>query len=333
MKDLILIGAYCPDDEREILLNKCVDSLLKVKDDFDILISSHTTIPEYISKKVDYVFYDKNNDLITDMKYCNQPWFSPITDSIIFTTTLNDSSTYLAVYRLLISGLGIAKTFNYKKVHYLEYDSEINDFTDLYENSKILDEYDSVVFKKEYRPNEKINLDWGLGCFMSFKLETMSDTFLRYDKERLLDILLNSPSKTNEKITNDILLENDNKMFVKDYYSVLDKGNKFNLSMDTERDSMNHWAVPYYNPKEDSICVIGWNNKSESPINYSFIINNDKILSMNNLSHLTWRIITVDNISNINSIVVLVDNKIKTTIIFDDETRELFKRTNYISFK
>ena len=36
-----------------------------------------------------------------------------------------------------------------------------------------------------------------------------------------------------------------------------------------------------------------------------------KILSMNNLSHLTWRIITVDNISNINSIVVLVDNKIK----------------------
>jgi hypothetical protein len=54
---------------------------------------------------------------------------------------------------------------------------------------------------------------------------------------------------------------------------------------------------------------------------------------MNNLSHLTWRIITVDNISNINSIVVLVDNKIKTTIIFDDGTRELFKRTNYISFK
>ena len=54
---------------------------------------------------------------------------------------------------------------------------------------------------------------------------------------------------------------------------------------------------------------------------------------MNNLSHLTWRIITVDNINNINSIVVLVDNKIKTTIIFDDENLELFKRTNYISYK
>ena len=330
MKDLILIGAHCPDDERERLLNKCVDSLLNVKDDFDILITSHTVIPEYISKKVDYVFYDKKNDLITDMKYCNQPWFSPMTDSIIFTTTLNNSSTYLAAYRLFIGGLGIAKNFKYDKVHWIEYDSEINDFTDLYENSKILDEYDSVVFKKEYRPNEKINIDWGLGCFMSFKLETMSDTFLRYDKERLLEILLNSPSKTNEKITNDILLENDNKMFVKDYYSVLDKGNKFNLSMDTERDSMNHWAVPYYNPKEDSICVIGWNNKSESPINYSFIINNERIISMNDLGYFQWRINNVGKIDDIHSIVVMVENKIKTTILFDNNNREKFKKTNYI---
>ena len=186
MKDLILIGAYCPDDEREKLLNKCVDSILKVKGDFDILISSHTIIPEYISKKVDYTFFDKNNDLITDMKYLNQPWFSPMSDSIIFTTTLNDSSTYLAVYRLLISGLGIAKTFRYNKVHYLEYDSEMNDFSDLYENSKLLDEYDSVVMKKEYRQGEKINIDWGLGCFMSFKLDNMNELFLQYNKEKLL---------------------------------------------------------------------------------------------------------------------------------------------------
>jgi hypothetical protein len=330
MKDLILIGAYCPDEEREKLLNECVESLLNVNRDFDILISSHTIIPEYITRKVDYVFYDKKNELITDMEYCNQPWFSPMTGSIIFTTTLNDSSTYLAVYRLLISGLGIAKTFNYKKVHYLEYDSEINDFTDLYENSKILDEYDSVLMKKEYRPNEKINLDWGLGCFMSFKLDTMSETFLQYNKEKLLEILLNSPSKTNEKITNDILSENNNKMFFKDYYSVLEKGNKFNLSMDTERDSMNHWAVPYYNPKEDSVCVIGWNNKSQSPINYSFIINNERIISMNDLGYFQWRINNVGKIDDIHSIVVMVENKIKTTILFDNNNREKFKKTNYI---
>jgi len=28
MKDLIIIGAYCPDDERERLLNDCISSLI-----------------------------------------------------------------------------------------------------------------------------------------------------------------------------------------------------------------------------------------------------------------------------------------------------------------
>jgi hypothetical protein len=37
MKDLIVIGAYCPDKEREDMLNRCVDSLLPLKDDFDFL--------------------------------------------------------------------------------------------------------------------------------------------------------------------------------------------------------------------------------------------------------------------------------------------------------
>ena len=153
------------------------------------------------------------------------------------------------------------------------------------------------------------------------------------NKEKLLEILFNSPAKTNEKITNDILLSNNNKMYIKDYYSVLEKGNKFNLSMDTERDAMNHWAVPYYNQKEDIVSVIGWNNKSESPVNYTFIINNDKIIGMNDLGYLTWRIINVGNIYDITSIVVMVDNRIKTTIIFDDEKREMFKLTNYMSLK
>jgi len=97
MKDLILIGAHCPDDEREKLLNKCIDSLLSCKDEYDILICSHTEIPSYITKKVDYVFYDKNNDLIYDLNYLNQPWFSPFLGNKIYSTFITGYSTYLAV--------------------------------------------------------------------------------------------------------------------------------------------------------------------------------------------------------------------------------------------
>ena len=57
MKDLIIIGSHCPDFQRQEILNTCIDYLQSVRNDFDILISSHTIIPDFISNKVDYVFY------------------------------------------------------------------------------------------------------------------------------------------------------------------------------------------------------------------------------------------------------------------------------------
>ena len=53
MKELILICAYCPDDRRENILNDCINSLQKCRNEYDILISSHTEIPKYISQKVE----------------------------------------------------------------------------------------------------------------------------------------------------------------------------------------------------------------------------------------------------------------------------------------
>ena len=131
MKELILICAYCPDDRRENILNDCINSLQKCRNEYDILISSHTEIPKYISQKVDYTFYDKNNDLITDLKYLNQSWFSPTNSMTILSTYVSKFSPYLAVYRLLIFGLGFAKMFKYKKIHYIEYDTIINDLSEI----------------------------------------------------------------------------------------------------------------------------------------------------------------------------------------------------------
>lgn len=56
MKDLIVIGAYCPDEERQKLLYTLVNSLLEVKDQFDIMISTHTNPPSYITDKVGLSF-------------------------------------------------------------------------------------------------------------------------------------------------------------------------------------------------------------------------------------------------------------------------------------
>lgn len=328
MKELILIGAHCPDDERELLLNQCVDALQKCRDVYDILICSHTEIPSYITKKVDYVFYDKNNDLITDLKYLNQPWFSPMDGMTILSTYVGKYSTYLAVYRLLISGLGFAKMFKYPKVHYIEYDTIMNDLSELYDNSKLLDEYDNVVMQKEQR-NYEANLAWPMGNFMSFKVESINDLFISYNKEKLLEILLNSNAKTNENITNDVIRMNGNTVYVKDYDKIIKKDIHFALSNNTSKEDMSYWVVPFYHTKEDKIFVIAWNNKNESPIDVSFIINDKKIINIDNVKKFEWRMSEIGDIKDVSSIMVLVNHKVKTHIILDDETKEIFKRTNY----
>jgi len=331
MKELILIGAHCPDDEREKLLNSCVNSFQKCRNEYDILICSHTEVPSYITKKVNYVFYDGNNDLITDMKYLNQPWFSPSNEMTIFSTYIGENSTYLAVYRLLILGLGFAKMFKYKKVHYVEYDTIMNDLSELYDNSILLEKYDNVVIQKEQREFEE-NLAWPMGNFMSFKVDSINELFTTYDKEKLLDVLFNSVAKTNEKITNDVMKMNDNSIYVKNYDEVITKDIKFALSKKTSKDSMSYWTVPFYDNLNDKVSVVVWNNKDDNPINVNFIINGERIITLNNVNKFEWKIRDVGNINEIDSILILVNDKIKTKIEFNNESREWFKRTNYALF-
>jgi hypothetical protein len=54
MKDLIMVTAYCPNDEREYILRNLVTSLENHKDMFEVMIVSHTPIPLDIQKKVNY---------------------------------------------------------------------------------------------------------------------------------------------------------------------------------------------------------------------------------------------------------------------------------------
>jgi len=328
MKELIIIGAYCPDEEREKLLNECIDSLQKCRTEYDILISSHAKIPSYIEKKVDYVFFDSNNKLITDLKYLNQPWFSPLDGMSILSTYIGKNSTYLAVYRLLIFGLGFAKMFKYKKAHYVEYDTIMNDVSELYDNSKLLDNFDNIVIQKEER-NFEMNIAWPIGNFMSFKVDKVDEVFTQYDEPKLLQILLNSESKTNEKITNDIMRLNGNSVYIKNYDDIIKKDIKFALSNNTSKEDMSYWTVPFFHTKENKMFVIAWNNKDEEPINVNFIINNSEIITFDKIKKFEWKMKSIGDIEDIDSILILVNNKIKTNILLDGEKKEIFKLTNY----
>ena len=328
MKDLIVIGAHCPDKEKEEILNKCIDSLLPLKDDFDFLITSHTIIPEYIAKKVDYTFYDKKNDLITDWEYCNKPWFSPVDGITIVSTLITGYSTFLAAYRIFIGALGLARNFKYNKVHWIEYDSLFGNFDDFYDNSKLLESHVAVQYKKEYKNYEK-NLEWGYGCFQAINVEKLDNIFLIYDREKLMDILKKCPNKTNEKITQEIYEKNGGKIYFKDFNDLISKNNQLNLSENFSKNSMDYWTVPFYNTKEDKVSVIVWNNKDEEPINVNFIINNEKIITFKDVNKFEWKMGDIGDIDGIDSIITLVNGEKKNEIKFNNNLREIFKKTNY----
>lgn len=327
MKNLIIIGAYCPDYERQKLLNDCIDSLSPLKKDFDFLISTHSLLPEYIVKKVDYVFYDKKNELITDWNLINKPWFSPFDGVTIMSTLVTGYSTFLAAYRIFIGALGLAKNFKYNKVHWVEYDSYFTKYDDFYENNKLLDSYTAVQYKKENRNFEK-NLDWGYGCFQAINTEKLDDIFLIYDEEKLIEILKNCPNKTNEKTTEEIYKKNGGTIYFKDF-TILSESNKFNLSENTSKENLNYWVVPYFDQKSNLVNVVAWNNKDEEKIDVIFIINDERIIPIKNLEKFGWSIKEVGPLEEINTIVTLVNGRVKTRILFDDEKRDLFKKTSY----
>jgi hypothetical protein len=122
---------------------------------------------------------------------------------------------------------------------------------------------------------------------------------------------------------------NGNNVYIKDYDVIKTKDILFALSDKTSKEESNYWTVPFYHTKEDKIYVIVWNNKDEDPIDVNFIINNDKIISFNNIKKYQWNVSPIGDINEINSILVLVNNQVKTHVILNDDNRDLFKQTNY----
>lgn len=328
-KSLILIGAYCPDYERQTLLKNLLKSLENIKQDFDVLICSHSKIDNDTLNEVDYFFYDKSNELIYDLDYINQPWFSPTEGQTLYSTYITGYSTYLTVYRLFISGLGIAKTMGYEKVHYIEYDTYFNSTNELYENDMLLDTYGAVNYKKEYK-NFENNLQWGIGNFMSINVNKVDNIFLEYNNEKLLNLIKNHPSKTNERTTEEILSKSS--LYSKSYDLLINQKILTNLSSDTKKDKMSIWAVPFYNPKNNTIDFVCWNNKDDNPIDVNVIVNKNKLLEFKQVRKFEYYLRELGPIEEINNILIIINNKIKTNIDFNNIDKNKFIKNNYIKY-
>ncbi len=328
MKDLICITAHCPNTEKRKILLDLVLGLQPIRDDFDIMVVSHTPITSDVQEKVDWAIYDKDNELLTEWKYQNSPWFHP-ENKHIQSIFFGAGNTYLPVHKQLITGYSLAKTFGYEKIHMTEYDAYYKDFTEFYDNSKVLDDYDAVLYKKPDGYGE-INIEWGLGCFHAAKISSLDERAFNYTSDSIKKELENASIKTTEKRTEDIYTANNNKVLFKDHKLLTQNGNQIRLVNFHALNLDMQWAVPVYDSKINQIVFVGWNESSNKPCNVTVIINNFRVLNFPNLEKLRWFIEPLGTPEEISDITILINNKLSRHIHLHPDNIEDFKYYNFI---
>jgi hypothetical protein len=238
----------------------------------------------------------------------------------------------VALHKQLITGYSLARSFGYEKIHCIEYDALYLDFTEFYDNSKILEEYDSVLYMKENGYGE-INIDWGLGCFHSAKIKSLPERAFYYDSEVMKKEIEGSLVKTTEKRTQDLYGEKGNKIFFKDHSLLTRNGNMIRLVNFHAGDLDMQWAVPYYDPTTDTIDFVAWNDSSDSPANVCVIVNNKELFSFQQLGRYQYHIEKLGNPEEIKEITILINNKMKCHIELNEENLLDFKLNNFAKYE
>lgn len=324
MKDLIIISNYSETYEKQEVLRNLVSQISKQKSDFDLMIVSHTIVPEDISNKCEYVLYDKKNELIYDWDMRCKPWFNPGNTRQIMSIFTGFYNSHLAIWRMLILGNGLAKNLGYKKVHHIEYDASINDFSELYENSKLLDINNSVYYVKSQSTVDDILF----GSYQAYRLDTLNDDLLILDEEKLKQKIRDIEDKSPEMMLQEVLTSSG-KTIVKTKNKLDSNGNNFGLTHSKLSTGHTAWCLPYYDKLTNKLGFVIWNMEEQNgTINVKLIYNDSRFIDMGDILSKHWNLMDIDDYDNAKKLTVIVNDKIRNVFDFD-KNREMFKRSSF----
>lgn len=313
MKELILITSHTPDNIREDLLRNLVKSIKN--DKYDIMVVSHTPIPNDIINNVDYFIFDKKNSLLTEIKDKSTIFFSN-SDFTVQTTETKKYYHGLAFIRLLKLGLTTAKNLKYEKVHFFEYDSVISSFIEIQENSNLLDSTGAVCYKP-------VNLDWP-NSPISFNVEKLSELWFDLSDDNFLEFMSDKFSKLSEEYQ--MFLINDGGDFImKDVLTLQGKNIKTGLYNDFDKFP---WFVVICDISKNELVFFGW-NQNDINCDIKIIVNDNSVINQQIMSK-CWNMAIIGDFSNINHIMIIVNNEIKNILDFNLIDKNIFKSKNYI---
>jgi hypothetical protein len=314
MNDLIFITAYCPTEEQERFLEKCVDSVLKCNK--DVLLVSHTHIPFNIQKKCKYYFYDHLNDISDDynlLSHINFRFDNKIIQSRFFQKYFYGFS----IYRMFSIASQVAINFGYDNLHHIEYDCELLDMTIIDENSQLLKEYDSVIYTNNGKE------DGGLfGSIKSFKVKTLPNNFKNFNRDYIeTEIKKNNPNDL-ERFTKNLFIQSGKVLF-----KPIPTDDKFRKGKNFYNRNL-HYTL-YYD-SVDSTLNIFYKSIKDSEEEIVIIVNKEKIFNiLVKPNH--WHTRPLGIFNDIKHVRIDNSQKIIYEKSFDDEYRDIFKVKSYIS--
>jgi hypothetical protein len=313
-KDLILLTTYTPDSQRKNILLEALKSIDKNK--FDIMISSHSSIPEEALEYCDYFIYDKNNTLLFTPEHKLSFWFS-CDNFRVYTTECKDYNHIIAAGSLTINGLSSAKNFGYTKVHWFDYDTIFSDDSELIENSTLLDSHSIIWYKHP---------DLIAFSGMSFNLNKINQDWFNTSNDVFHSFLNASEIKTYEYF-NYSLIEQENNTFEKSLLSLQDKINVSRYSAD-EPD----WAVVVYNEVSEDFIFFNF-NKTGTDNNINIVINNSQIKSILTQQKQSYYTESIGKAKDIQYIKIIMNNKVIKDYDFSIINKEEYILKNKIQYE
>jgi len=317
MKDLICIFTYCPDFERKRVLLDLLNQLQSCRNRYDILILSHSSIPEICSDLSDFIFIDSENFLIENFNQRNKFWFQG-EKMTLESTLVYPPSTHYAIYSLIHFAINFTKHRNIKKIHCIEYDINLPNLELLDFVSEKLNNFDNVIFRSDE--------DWCYGTYFAFNNNNFPVEYYTHSKEYILSSISDTHTRMTENYTPKFLGVNDRTTYY-ERLDVLDPTGVYQ-KIDNHRNQELNWCIPVSDVNYDCVYFFVFNEKGgdwEVDIFFNNIHKNFPTLGTG-----SWVLEPICKLSELKTLVVMVNKKLKYQFSLDESNIEDFKNNNSV---
>jgi hypothetical protein len=324
MNEIVHILDYSETSEKQVRLFNLIK---KIKKSYQVAVSSHFPLPDWIIKECDFYFYDKKNLLIFDDDIKNNKFFISGSFYIEYIPYKSISAHIIAITRLFLLGNSSLKVLGYDIVHQLEYDCDLINFDEFSHNSILCKEYPLVAYVETIHENTINNPLWYHGVYQTINLNHFNYEDLSYDEEKMKQILIESFLERKEFFQEKLwkkLFYNNKKVYLKE----LDKIKKsINYNLSSTGDSLwkpdNSFSVFFY---QGEIYLFVDNTKQDNRLDLKIIFD-DIIIKNFQVYPFNWFIINTNQRPEKNIVVIVGDKITKSFDITIEKDLKLLNST------